>query len=666
MDRQNLARAFAGTRKSQSTSAISVSDSKLARTYSEREARGSHGLLQMIERGTVDDVRTILSKTQPSDKSILTAPSLEAEHFQRTPLMAAVERGDLPIFTALLHYVDRLFSTNENLKCAEVGDLEHCPQLERDRAMRMQLAAQDNAGATVTMLAARKGNVAILSVILAEIQHTHAKRSLEASDYEGRTVLLYSAMSGSAPVFRAVLHAMEVALRADEGGVGIHLTRQSDDGRNILMHSARAGSAMALRTVANIVRRGCDPQTVRHLLYQTDAEGLNFLMHSVACRICPPAPVRGGENLGVSSSGSALPAASEDNIQHKRASSIGESSVLGLRNHVVLPPDPAVPVFNVAFEFVQCCLWKAQLRDHLTATDLSGRTLLVHSIRSKHSQLFEAALGAIRKHVLDAEVLEMLETTEDELDHTPLRSALVEGGEEMQNRFEKRRHHLKADVGKKSKLSTIEAKIQSFIPGKLIVIFQLLLPVTQESDQLYLLVFMCILAPLFNWANSLLLKEKPVAENPAAVPRRSVVSLLLGCPALFFWGIGTSDIGLTFGWGPSRSAAALAVATIIVPATDAFFNSKSVELWYEQWSCQKKRFVDRANRKWRQNTTKPLEKGYELVSKRHHEIGHLLRHSAAPPDQFTQGEAPSWGGTVTGVGMARELTPPMEGREEKV
>lgn len=38
----------------------------------------------------------------------------------------------------------------------------------------------------------------------------------------------------------------------------------------------------------------------------------------------------------------------------------------------------------------------------------------------------------------------MLETTEDELDHTPLRSALVEGGEEMQNRFEKRRHHLKA------------------------------------------------------------------------------------------------------------------------------------------------------------------------------------------------------------------------------
>lgn len=41
--------------------------------------------------------------------------------------------------------------------------------------------------------------------------------------------------------------------------------------------------------------------------------------------------------------------------------------------------------------------------------------------------------------------------------------------------------------------------------------------------------------------------------------------------------------------------------------------------------------LPQANRKWRQNTTKPLERGYELVSKRHHEIGHLLRHNAAPP-----------------------------------
>lgn len=45
--------------------------------------------------------------------------------------------------------------------------------------------------------------------------------------------------------------------------------------------------------------------------------------------------------------------------------------------------------------------------------------------------------------------------------------------------------------------------------------------------------------------------------------------------------------------------------------------------------------LPQANQKWRQNTTTPLEKGYELVSKRHHEIGHLLRHNAAPPVRKT-------------------------------
>ncbi|CBJ31221.1 hypothetical protein Esi_0239_0020 [Ectocarpus siliculosus] len=133
---------------------------------------------------------------------------------------------------------------------------------------------------------------------------------------------------------------------------------------------------MTLRTVANTVRRGCDPQTVRHLLYETDAEGLNFLMHSVAYRACQPAPVRGGENLGVSSSGSALPGASEDNVHLKRSSSIGESSVLGLGNDVVLPPDPAVPLFNVAFEFVQCSLWKAQVRVGFELTRHTTKAML--------------------------------------------------------------------------------------------------------------------------------------------------------------------------------------------------------------------------------------------------------------------------------------------------
>lgn len=87
-----------------------MSDPPLARTYSEKEAQGSNKLLSAIEYGSVDEVRSVLSKIPSSDKSVLTAPSLVAEHGQRTPFMAAVTRGDLPIFTALLHYFDRLFS----------------------------------------------------------------------------------------------------------------------------------------------------------------------------------------------------------------------------------------------------------------------------------------------------------------------------------------------------------------------------------------------------------------------------------------------------------------------------------------------------------------------------------------------------------------------------
>lgn len=61
-----------------------------------------------------------------------------------------------------------------------------------------------------------------------------------------------------------------------------------------------------------------------------------------------------------------------------------------------------------------------------------------------------------------------------------------------------------------------------------------------------------------------------------------MISTLLGAPAMFFWGVGTSNIGATFGWSESLSATALAVATICIPALDAFFNSKVVEQWYEQ------------------------------------------------------------------------------------
>lgn len=63
-----------------------------------------------------------------------------------------------------------------------------------------------------------------------------------------------------------------------------------------------------------------------------------------------------------------------------------------------------------------------------------------------------------------------------------------------------------------------------------------------------------------------------------------MASLFLSAPAMFFWGLGTSNVGDTagMGWGESATAAALAVATIVIPAVDAFFSSRRVEQWYDK------------------------------------------------------------------------------------
>ena len=61
-------------------------------------------------------------------------------------------------------------------------------------------------------------------------------------------------------------------------------------------------------------------------------------------------------------------------------------------------------------------------------------------------------------------------------------------------------------------------------------------------------------------------------NNENDVNRRTAARYLLSVPAMFVWGIGTSTIGLSaLGWGDTASAAALAVATIVIPAMDSFF-----------------------------------------------------------------------------------------------
>lgn len=65
-----------------------------------------------IEHEGVAQVRLELEAEREMSDAVLTAPSLVEEHGFRTPLMAAVMRGDLPILTALLRRIERKFSKN--------------------------------------------------------------------------------------------------------------------------------------------------------------------------------------------------------------------------------------------------------------------------------------------------------------------------------------------------------------------------------------------------------------------------------------------------------------------------------------------------------------------------------------------------------------------------
>lgn len=64
-----------------------------------------------------------------------------------------------------------------------------------------------------------------------------------------------------------------------------------------------------------------------------------------------------------------------------------------------------------------------------------------------------------------------------------------------------------------------------------------------------------------------------------------MISFLLTAPALFFWGLGTSNVAQqSFQWSDPSSSAAMAVATIVIPALDAFFGSQLIGDWYDKVS----------------------------------------------------------------------------------
>eukprot|EP00903_Cladosiphon_okamuranus_P017019 g15686.t1 len=282
--------------------------------------------------------------------------------------------------------------------------------------------------------------------------------------------------------------------------------------------------------------------------------------------------------------------------------------------HLAIPAgngmDARVPVLKAAVALNREFLWKEQVREVLMAKDSWGRTLASHGILSGNPQVFEVTMSALRADVLDEEVLDLVEDVEQYDRSKPLVVAKNVGGRDMAASVQSKLRLLKRDVDMRAKESTFEAKIQSFIPGKLIVIFQLLLPEVGYVRQvrLGLLLIMSFLAPIIAWASVLIARRRSSEDD--FVPRRSVYSYCLAAPAMFVWGTGTSNIFSNdmdredsndpegFGWPESRTAVVLAVGAIIIPAIDGFVNSNRVEQWNDKFSFSRWRFSRQAELRW--------------------------------------------------------------------
>ncbi|CAM9448953.1 unnamed protein product [Scytosiphon promiscuus] len=109
---------------------------------------------------------------------------------------------------------------------------------------------------------------------------------------------------------------------------------------------------------------------------------------------------------------------------------------------------------------------------------------------------------------------------------------------------------------------------------------------------------MSLLAPIVAWAGGLVMRKRSGEDE--FVPRQSFWSHALAAPAMFVWGVGTSNIFEDgFGWTESRAAVVLAVGAIVIPAIDGFVNSSRVEQWNDKFSFSKWRFSTQADLRWK-------------------------------------------------------------------
>lgn len=126
------------------------------------------------------------------------------------------------------------------------------------------------------------------------------------------------------------------------------------------------------------VKGGCFVQRVaRDVLLAIVLSRSTETYVSVSPRSDAPPPASGSNassNLRVSSRESGVPD-NDYRVQITRASSNGASS-LALSDVDVLPPDPVVPVFNVALEATRECLWKGEVGSTFAPRLHGARTLL--------------------------------------------------------------------------------------------------------------------------------------------------------------------------------------------------------------------------------------------------------------------------------------------------
>eukprot|EP00903_Cladosiphon_okamuranus_P016953 g15628.t1 len=400
-----------------------------------------------------------------------------------------------------------------------------------------------------------------------------------------RTPLMAAAATSQMPIVGAVLAAFgeifvdegneKAMLKARTAEMEKQLEMVDVDGRTLLM-LASSGTSPA---IFQALSQNLQPAQFREVIKAKDSQGMTILHHAVngntdkrARAALGGAPaINGGESLSsvVEGGGAAVQGQAQD-------SPAAESSR-------TFSLDERLPVIQSVLEFAKAKLWMPEYRKLLQARDGWHRSIIEHAIMSGRTQIFEAVFDALRKDIHDEKIDRMLDPgVESSHAQTSLRRALdsqegTQDGIEVQKLVREKAQGLKSDVSKRKDDSTVVSKIQGFIPGNLVVIFQLLLPEFEEDGDgpFYLLMALCAIAPFWSWGSAMSTKRDPDTKNTRA--RETAAKYILAIPAMFFWGLGTSKIAEnTFEWPETASAAALAVASIVIPAIDTYCSGRGL------------------------------------------------------------------------------------------